>query len=195
MKSYFSSCQEIKLISPVNSSTGHQTITELQELVKIQNIKEGVLVKGLHDARTVAFADVSAAKQPEFTSSLSLAKTKFPVSDYSRLQQLMQSGRVMGDILQAPVLYTGPVRSLSSLSNSFCAAVPDSKSCQSYNEIMGNGPPARVQKWLRSGRETGNLFGVALPMTAKFAELAWDHDVSCSPDPFRCALKRIDKHA
>ena len=47
-------------------------------------------------------------------------------------------------------------------SNSFCAAVPGSKSCQSYNEIMGNGPPARMQKWLRSGRETGNLFGVAL---------------------------------
>jgi len=35
------------------------------------------------------------------------------------------------------------------------------KSCQSYNEIMENGPPARMQKWLRSGRETGNLFGVA----------------------------------
>ena len=47
-------------------------------------------------------------------------------------------------------------------SNSFCAAVPGSKSCQSYNEIMENGPSACRQKCLRSGRETGNLFGVAL---------------------------------
>ena len=51
-------------------------------------------------------------------------------------------------------LFTGSI--------SFCTAVSGSKSCQSYNEIMGNGLPARMQKWLRSGQETGNLFGVAL---------------------------------
>jgi len=40
-------------------------------------------------------------------------------------------------------------------SNSFCAAVPGSKSCQSYNEIMGNGPPARLHAKMVEVR-TGN---------------------------------------
>ena len=107
-----------------------------------------MLVKGLHDARTVAFADVSAAKQPEFTSSLSLAKTKFPVSDYSRQQQLMQSGGKMGDILQtcipstqsseAPVLYTctGPVHSLSLLSNSTQPVIGSSNTAMGIDPVI-----------------------------------------------------------
>ena len=37
------------------------------------------------------------------------------------------------------------------------------KSCQSYNEIMEmDRPPARMQMCLSLGRETENLFGVAL---------------------------------
>ena len=48
-------------------------------------------------------------------------------------------------------------------SNSFCAADnAGCKICQSYN---GNGLPACMQKWLRSGREIGVLFGVALSHT------------------------------
>jgi len=66
-----------------------------------QMSKRDVLVKGLHDACTVASADVSMAKQSEFTSSPSLTKTKFPVTDYFRQQQLMQSERVMGEIFQS----------------------------------------------------------------------------------------------
>ena len=53
--------------------------------------------------------------------------------------------------------------SLSMLLCSFlwlCQANNGLKSCQSYN---GNGPPARMQICLSPGRETENLFGVALP--------------------------------
>jgi len=50
------------------------------------DVKEGCVSKSVHDAQIVASADVSTTKQPEFTSSPSLTKTKFPVSDYSRQQ-------------------------------------------------------------------------------------------------------------
>ena len=87
-----------------------------------QTSKRDVLVEGFHNTSALSSTNVSTTKQPVCTSSPSITRAQWQVSDYSGQQQSVQSGGMVSDILQTcnpstqssetPVLYTGPVCSL-----------------------------------------------------------------------------------
>ena len=98
-------------------------VKQLAELqCRLKNKEAGRVVEGFHNTGALSSTNVSTTKQPVCTSSPSITRAQWQVSDYSGQQQSVQSGGMVSDILQTcnpstqssetPVLYTSPVCSL-----------------------------------------------------------------------------------
>ena len=65
-----------------------------------QTSKRDVLVERFHNTSALSSTNVSTTKQPVCTSSPSITRAQWQVSDYSGQQQSVQSGGMVSDILQ-----------------------------------------------------------------------------------------------